>query len=1052
MKSTWSVQFRLRASHATLIMNVALLILSTATAIEAQSGPSVTSAYQELGRRVVANSNSFYVYLDEDSGLNHGFPSGSFTGYGASPVTIDPGCIDDPLDTNIGCYPASDTTALDQTHGTVFRITFPPETGNQFTGLNIEEPQNWGALYAAGKCGVTTTCNPYDLTGATNVEFDIRSPGGITLQLGVGNVPNGGCATVPPITLPAGTTYTHMSLSPGAPSLACTPNLSNVNVLFFAVTNASWAPHGGTILLDNIQFTPPPARANQRGETLSLPLSTQTFGVVPQTSNFPPDQVNRNVAAIYESALTMLALLARGQPEDLTNALEIANALDYALYHDNHGDFIPTSPGASSGCFRGTIASQCGLHNAYESGDIALLNNQAAPAQGLAGDIRLAGFTCGSASPTGFCLDLDGATGGNNAWVMLALLAAHRHFNDTTYLNDAITIGNWIVSLMDTSGTGYGGYFAGYPDMGKAKTLEQGKSTENNADIFAAFNLLSEIEAGQGNSTAAAQWNANATVAANFVLAMYDSLNGRFYLGTTPVGGTLTPGCSAGPQKGNDIINICDFLDANSFSALGLSGSQQFGLYSPYSGDWQPAMSYVQNLAGANTFTQTITANGLTFSGFDLVPAAAETGIAWEFTGQMVEGCNYLDAIFGVSTFSSCAQTYLPQIAQAQASAPFTDGSGVVAATLNGENNPPDNLPPVNECLSTPFQCIPERVGLAATTWAIFADWAINPLVFYPQGVLSKTSLSFGNQVIGGTSTPQTVTLMNTGSKALSKPGITISGANSRDFAQTNTCGSSLTTGATCTINVTFTPRVSGAESATLRVNDNAVNSPQTVALSGTGLAPAALTPASDNFGSVALDTASNGATFTLRNNELTTLSISAIRVKSSHGTDFSRTGGTCGAAPTTLGPQTSCTIIVTLTPTVLGAETGSLAVTDGARAPYGSLKSTLSGKGVAQATVSPTSLTFPKQAVGTRSAAKTVTLTNNLLTTLTISGVTFTGADPDDFAETDTCDGSVAAQSTCTISVTFKPTAKGARTATLNVNDSANNSPQQVSLTGTGK
>jgi hypothetical protein len=96
--------------------------------------------------------------------------------------------------------------------------------------------------------------------------------------------------------------------------------------------------------------------------------------------------------------------------------------------------------------------------------------------------------------------------------------------------------------------------------------------------------------------------------------------------------------------------------------------------------------------------------------------------------------------------------------------------------------------------------------------------------------------------------------------------------------------------------------------------------------------------------------------------------------------------------------------------------------------------------------------LTFAKQSVGTTSAAKNVTLRNNLLSALTVSSITFTGADPGDFAETDTCDGSVAAQSSCTISVTFKPAATGTRTATLNVNDSANNSPQQVSLTGTGK
>ena len=51
-----------------------------------------------------------------------------------------------------------------------------------------------------------------------------------------------------------------------------------------------------------------------------------------------------------------------------------------------------------------------------------------------------------------------------------------------------------------------------------------------------------------------------------------------------------------------------------------------------------------------------------------------------------------------------------------------------------------------------------------------------------------------------------------------------------------------------------------------------------------------------------------------------------------------------------------------------------------------------------------------------------------------------------------DTCGGSVPAKSHCTLSVKFKPTVKGSRTATMNVNDSANPNPQTVSLTGTGR
>ncbi len=65
---------------------------------------------------------------------------------------------------------------------------------------------------------------------------------------------------------------------------------------------------------------------------------------------------------------------------------------------------------------------------------------------------------------------------------------------------------------------------------------------------------------------------------------------------------------------------------------------------------------------------------------------------------------------------------------------------------------------------------------------------------------LSTTSLSFGSQNIGTTSAGQNVTLTNTGSAALSISSIAVTGSNNGDFAQTNSCGSSLAAGANCTL------------------------------------------------------------------------------------------------------------------------------------------------------------------------------------------------------------------------------------------------------------
>ena len=96
---------------------------------------------------------------------------------------------------------------------------------------------------------------------------------------------------------------------------------------------------------------------------------------------------------------------------------------------------------------------------------------------------------------------------------------------------------------------------------------------------------------------------------------------------------------------------------------------------------------------------------------------------------------------------------------------------------------------------------------------------------------LSPSSLAFGPEVVSATSAVQQVTLSNGGSSALTISSVATGG----DFTQTNTCGTSISVGANCTIKVTFTPTQGGSRTGTLTVSDSAPGSPHTVALSGTG-------------------------------------------------------------------------------------------------------------------------------------------------------------------------------------------------------------------------
>ncbi len=107
-----------------------------------------------------------------------------------------------------------------------------------------------------------------------------------------------------------------------------------------------------------------------------------------------------------------------------------------------------------------------------------------------------------------------------------------------------------------------------------------------------------------------------------------------------------------------------------------------------------------------------------------------------------------------------------------------------------------------------------------------------------PQATFDSTSLSFANQPLGVPSGVQTVHLTNSGDASLTGIAISVGGTNSVEFSQTNTCGSTIVAGSSCTVSVTFTPNAIGAQSATVSIADSALGSPQSVALGGVGEAP----------------------------------------------------------------------------------------------------------------------------------------------------------------------------------------------------------------------
>jgi hypothetical protein len=100
---------------------------------------------------------------------------------------------------------------------------------------------------------------------------------------------------------------------------------------------------------------------------------------------------------------------------------------------------------------------------------------------------------------------------------------------------------------------------------------------------------------------------------------------------------------------------------------------------------------------------------------------------------------------------------------------------------------------------------------------------------------LTPARLSFSNQPVGTTSLAKSITLSNKGSVAVSITNVAIVGVNAGDFSQTNTCGTTVASGASCFIKIKFKPTATGARSAALSVSDNGGGSPQKVGLTGTG-------------------------------------------------------------------------------------------------------------------------------------------------------------------------------------------------------------------------
>jgi len=203
-------------------------------------------------------------------------------------------------------------------------------------------------------------------------------------------------------------------------------------------------------------------------------------------------------------------------------------------------------------------------------------------------------------------------------------------------------------------------------------------------------------------------------------------------------------------------------------------------------------------------------------------------------------------------------------------------------------------------------------------------------------------------------------------------------------------------------------------------------------------------------FASTSEGFASASQVVTLKNSGKAALSLSGtglgITITGTNASSFTQTN-TCG---TTVAAGASCPVTVVFKPAAIGALKASLSFADNA---FGSPQLvTLSGTGITPAPVaklSAQSLSFGSTSVGSTNTAPSITLTNSGTAALVFAGISFVGTNASAFTETNTCGSSLAIGKSCGIVISFKPTAAGTLTATMDLKDNEAGSPQTLALSG---
>jgi hypothetical protein len=554
------------------------------------------------------------------------------------------------------------------------------------------------------------------------------------------------------------------------------------------------------------------------------------------------------------------------------------------------------------------------------------------------------------------------------------------------------------------------------------------------------------------------------------------------FANNTIVAPTLANGIADYGGSNNTISNNVVADDNALGSGIDISNEEFLSPFTPLSGTINVTGNYLIR-AGAYNPNWDHPMGAVQFDSYD----SAFTGVTVNYSGgaildspyeafEFVSGSGNGYAASGISISNVNVANVGTVVMQAET----TGSASVSGVTASGVGVPGayNNAYPSNTAGGYTF-----NLGSGNSGWSTTPVLTAFPNPVQPGALnASPTALSFGDVASGSTSSAQTVTVSNPGTSAASVSSVGVSGP----FSQTNTCGTSIPAGGTCTASVKFAPTSGGALTGTLTIATSAPGGPITVALSGTGVTsttnlalgqPATASSSYETYvaanvtdgntssywestdgagypqtvsvdlgstqsiGSVTLDLPPSSAWST----RTETLSV----LGSGNGSSFSQLVGSAGY---TFNPSTGNTVTISL-PSGTSARyvelsfTGNTGWSAAQLSEFEVFPGGGTSGGASPLSASPSSLSFGGTIAGSTSAAQTVTVSNPGTTAASVSSVSASAP----FSETNTCGSSIAAGGSCTVSVTFAPTTTGAANGTLSVASSAPGSPLTVTLSGTG-